>query len=148
MSGSVHLAAYGTLMSGQTNPVDPALRARLTSLGPCRMEGALYAVGPEFRYPGLRDEPGGQVSGELFRIDGSPEQIATVMAALDVYEMFDPQSPHTSVFVRRIVRLLAPAIDAWLYFHNQDVTGAAVKAIPSGDWTVFQASRKGRASAP
>lgn len=145
---AVHLAAYGTLMSGQTNPLDPTVRARLVSLGPCRMTGALYAVGPELRYPGLIDQADGQVRGELFRVEGSSDQIALVLATLDLYEMFDPRDAQHSAFVRRMVRLQSPKIDAWVYVYNQAATGATMIAIPSGDWTVFQAGRNGPADQP
>ena len=136
----LHVAAYGTLMSGQANPLAPEVRAALASLGPCRISGALYAIGPAFIFPGLLDQPAAAVRGELFRIE--PARASAVLAALDAYEGFDADDPQGSAYIRRMVRLRQPALDAWLYVYNPAATGAQMIPIPSGDWTDFRATRR------
>lgn len=125
------VAFYGSLRQGERAYIELRLEARLTYLGPCRIRGTLYDLGA---YPGLREGPG-TVVGELY---GLPDP--ALLGELDFYELFDPESPHTSEFVRRRVRLITPGRDAWVYVHNPDGHSPQTRqtddrVIASGDWT-------------
>ncbi len=129
-------------MSGQANPVAQEVFARMTPLGPCSIVGRLYAVGPTFRHPGLLEEPGGLVQGELLRIDTGSE--GAVLREFDAYEGFVAADPAGSAYVRRLVHLQAPALSAFVYVYNPKVTRVALLPITSGSWTTFQAERQTR----
>lgn len=142
-----YLLLYGTLRHGSEYYEEFALDERLTLLGECTVEGLLYDLG---EYPGLRleseatgdagsgdgdasqagrAEPG-LVTGECYRVDDE-----TVFPVLDAFEGYDPTDREGSLFVRRLVRLDEPPVDAWTYVYNRDVGDATV--IESGDWRAY-----------
>ena len=49
-----------------------------------------------------------------------------------VDELYDPDDPAGSLYIRKRARLTQPDRDAWLYEYNRDVSG--MSSIPSGDW--------------
>lgn len=115
-SGDILLAVYGTLLGGGEG---------LEVVGPCRIPGVLYDLGG---VPGLV-EGEGVVHGELLRVAS-----VEVLAALDDYELYDPERPQASVYVRRRVELVEPVgTRAWVYVYNQPVAGAP--RMPGGRWT-------------
>jgi gamma-glutamylcyclotransferase (GGCT)/AIG2-like uncharacterized protein YtfP len=127
------LAVYGTLMAGQAYDGRPDVETLLRPAGPCRIPGALYTEGA---YPWLVDAPGA-VSGELYEVvaDGALE-------LLDAYEGDERHTGGTpSTYERRLVRLLEPDVEAWVYVWVGEPRG---EPIADGDWIAFQAIRGDR----
>jgi gamma-glutamylcyclotransferase (GGCT)/AIG2-like uncharacterized protein YtfP len=122
------VAVYGTLRRGLGLPDLPAtVSSIIRDVGPCLIEGELYNLG---EYPGLRLGRG-EVVGELFEVaDGHG-----AFALLDEYEGFDPADPDGSLYLRRRVRLLHPAVNAWVYVYNSEPPPEA--RIASGDWAHY-----------
>jgi gamma-glutamylcyclotransferase (GGCT)/AIG2-like uncharacterized protein YtfP len=121
----VLVAVYGSLRRGLGLPDLPAeVSSIIGDLGPCRIEGELYDLG---EYPGLRLGRG-EVVGELFQVAGGHG----AFALLDEYEGFDPADADGSLYLRRLVRLLKPAVNAWIYVYNSEPRAEA--RIASGDW--------------
>lgn len=118
------LAVYGTLMSGLALPEQPAQVERaLRPAGPCVIPGRLYDM--RVGYPALT-AGGDAVAGELFEIAES-----AILAVLDVYE--------PPPYERRLVRLLEPAVDAWVYVYAGDLPPDDV--IAGGDWRAHVSAR-------
>lgn len=118
-----YIAVYGSLRNGRALPDAPDLSSKLIDRGHCSIEGMLYDLGD---YPGLK--PGeGSVVGEMFEV-----QDLSVFRDLDQYERYDALHPEHSLYVRRVVRLREPVLDAWTYFYNGDVD--STQLIESGDW--------------
>jgi gamma-glutamylcyclotransferase (GGCT)/AIG2-like uncharacterized protein YtfP len=91
--------------------------------GRCILAGVLYDLGD---YPGLL--PGeGRVVGELYELADS-----AAIAELDLYEDYDELEPLRSEYIRRVVRLIHPAVDAWVYYFNGSTRDRA--RVTSGDW--------------
>lgn len=116
------LVVYGTLLSGLGHQERLGVVHGLELVGPCRVRGALFALG---WYPGLVVDgdaaegaaatppvaaPAGLVTGELFRVLDP-----AVVAVLDRFEGFDPASPDTSEYLRVRVRVVEPDLAAWVY---------------------------------
>ena len=137
----VHLAAYGTLMTGEVNALSPRTRARLDSVGRCRIPGAMVRVwngegAVRIDYPGLVAREGSFVSGELFLIGDNDAEAADVLAGLDVYEDCRPDDPAGSYYARRLTEVVtadgdAPVV-AWVYYFNRPVEG--LEPIADGRW--------------
>ena len=113
------LFAYGTLRQG-TAPagIAEAVR-RLRPLGSGMAWGRLYDLG---EYPGMIF--GGAeaefVAGEVYEV---PD--AALWAELDAYEGFDPASPESSLFVRKMERVRLVETGAkllcWVYEYRRAV---------------------------
>jgi len=134
----VYLAAYGTLRTGQSNGVSPAVLARLQSRGPCLIPGRLYLVhdGPD-AYPGLVPSANStdRVVGELFEISESGAKAKEVLRQLDVYEDCHPSDAARSMYERcRIVvhPVAGSPVRAWVYLYTRTIEGMTL--IGSGDW--------------
>ena len=118
------LAFYGTLMSGlPARAGRPALAPYVELVGPCSIPGSLYDVGP---YPALVLGDG-VVRGELWRTVA-----LDALSVVDAWEGYEFERENQAPYVRRSVRLLEPALDAWVYAWNQPLDGLA--HIESGDW--------------
>ncbi|MBS0561324.1 MAG: gamma-glutamylcyclotransferase [Proteobacteria bacterium] len=142
--GPVLLATYGTLMTGQINPLTPAVRARMRSLGPCLMDGLLFEIrGRTFRYPALILHPDGEpppgaapVHGEAFEIGATEAAAAPVLAETDHYEDCRMDAPARSTYLRLRRPIRFPdrpgTAEAWVYVYNRSVARAV--PIPDGRW--------------
>jgi gamma-glutamylcyclotransferase (GGCT)/AIG2-like uncharacterized protein YtfP len=120
-----YVAFYGSLMRGHGAQEHLSIGEKLAYVGPCLIGGALYDLGC---YPGVCTEStDGRVVGELFRIVDPG-----ALAVLDEYEDFRPHEPEQSLFERRLVRLVEPGVDAWVYFYRHSPPVSA--RIPHGDW--------------
>ncbi len=117
------IAVYGSLMTGMGGCEELGIGDALRFVSPCEIHGRLFDLGD---YPGLLLDSG-IVHGELCEIADS-----AVLQRLDAFELYDPDDPNGSLYIRRRVRLAQPDCDAWLYEFNRDVSGKA--SIPSGDW--------------
>lgn len=130
-----HLALYGTLVAGGLRRVGGGVEDALVFVGPCRIPGRLFDLGP---YPGLvASDPlpgGGSVAGELYAVRDD-----AVLRRLDAFEDYRPDDPEGSEYLRRRVRLAEPDLEAWVYLYNRDVTG--MPRVESGDWRHHRASR-------
>jgi gamma-glutamylcyclotransferase (GGCT)/AIG2-like uncharacterized protein YtfP len=111
------LFVYGSLRSEFDNRYAAELRAAAELVGRASVAGSIFRVG---RYPRYREEPAGEVQGEVWRLR-EPE---TTLALLDEYE---------GSRYRRVVRPTSiPVVEAWIYACAHDVeTG---QRIESGDF--------------
>jgi gamma-glutamylcyclotransferase (GGCT)/AIG2-like uncharacterized protein YtfP len=127
---SEYVAVYGSLRDGFSLPDAPDVGGSLHDRGYCTIQGLIYDLG---EYPGLK--PGeGCVIGELFEV-----RTLSVFRRLDEYERYDALRPNESLYLRRVVRLQQPEIDAWVYLYNGDVEGKPL--IESGDWARYRGGR-------
>jgi gamma-glutamylcyclotransferase (GGCT)/AIG2-like uncharacterized protein YtfP len=114
------IAFYGTLRAGLGGAVEHKLTAHLLARGPCRIRGALLHVcdGPHASYPGLV-EGTAAVAGELYELPGGAD-----FADLDAHE--------GAQYERRLVRLLNPEIECWVYQYVGPQSGKV--PIVGEDW--------------
>ena len=135
------LAAYGSLRRGLAGYKKMDRERTLRYLGPCLIAGRLFDLGS---YPGLVDGPG-EVVGELFELRND-----IALKRLDRFEGHDVRNPAESLFVRALVRLIEPDIDAWVYLHNRP--GPKDRPVASGDWVLYRRlqarRRRGRGKPP
>src|ERR1700722_17924104 len=92
---SEYLFAYGTLQPGLAPTKIARVAARLRTVGEGFVRGVLYDLGG---YPGAVADPNAK-SKILGTVMELPED-EDVLARLDKYEGFDPQSPQTSEYIR------------------------------------------------
>ncbi len=59
---------------------------------------------------------------ELYRVKD-----ATLFEAMDRWENYDANEPDVSPYVRRIIRMLDPAVDAWVYVGNHADTSHGIE---------------------
>jgi gamma-glutamylcyclotransferase (GGCT)/AIG2-like uncharacterized protein YtfP len=117
-----YFAPYGTLRNEAGEPDTPAVR-HLRHVGTCLIPGRLYQMGA---YPALK--PGeGRVRGELFELPRLFD-----FTALDRYEHYSPGRPWACRYLRRRIRLIEPAVEAWVYVYARPVDRNTL--IRSGDW--------------
>ena len=79
----------------------------------------------------------GSVVGDLFEV-----RDLSVFRLLDRYERYDALHPKDSLYLRRVVRLLQPQVDAWVYLYNRTVEGKP--RIESGDWAQYRRGKEQR----
>lgn len=129
-----YVAVYGSLMSGLAGRDAPDVTDSLEFCGPCEIRGTLVDLG---EYPGLVAAAGPHdvVLGELYRVLDRH-----VFHELDKFERYDPLDRDGSLYIRRLVRLVQPALDAWVYVYNRESDGAS--KVLDGDWRAFVSSRQ------
>jgi gamma-glutamylcyclotransferase (GGCT)/AIG2-like uncharacterized protein YtfP len=115
-SQSEYLFIYGTLHPEHAPEEIADIVRGFVNLGSGSVPGTLYDLGS---YPGavLDDSSSRRIWGTVFRLPGDME----VLHRLDVYEEFDPQASHTSLFIRRLypVELTGgPVLPCWIYEYN------------------------------
>lgn len=150
------LVVYGSLMRGlpasepraetETGPRRDLLDqlgvgAGLRRVGPCRVPGVLFDLGP---YPALRParSEADSVCGELHAVIDP-----RTLAVLDAFEGFDPQDPVGSDYLRERIELLEPqGTRAWIYVYNREPD--ASRRITPGDWRAHLAKRLASAHDP
>lgn len=116
---------YGSLMKDHDGRSEIGPIHEISYLQGGELDGHLYDLDA---YPGAT--PGDHtVYGELWRINSDANG---VLARLDEFERFDAAHPETSLFVRRLVRLRRPQVDAWVYWFAGDIEGH--DRIDSGIW--------------
>ena len=126
-----YLFAYGTLRRGLSPDYLLPVVSRLVVVGEGFVAGVLYDLG---EYPGavLDAEAGTQVFGTVFVLPAEHE----VLAALDGYEGFYPDSLESSLFVRELhpVELMdGRRIECWMYVYNCGV--GELPALASGRYS-------------
>jgi gamma-glutamylcyclotransferase (GGCT)/AIG2-like uncharacterized protein YtfP len=113
------LFVYGSLRSEFDNQYAIQLREAADLLGRATVAGSIFRVG---RYPGYRQEPAGQVHGEVWRLR-EPE---ATLALLDDYE---------GARYRRIVLPTSISnMQAWIYAWTAEPEPG--QRIESGDFLV------------
>jgi gamma-glutamylcyclotransferase (GGCT)/AIG2-like uncharacterized protein YtfP len=126
---------YGTLMSGFERRTRLGMDDRLRARGRGTIQGQLFDLG---LYPAAVPSAEGRVHGEVFEVDDA----APVLSALDDIEGYEPDSPDTSLYVRRAVTATlddGTRLDAWAYFYNAPLGQAP--AISSGDYLAYLKQR-------
>ena len=127
--GVNYIAVYGSLMADLRPDDAPAVEAGMTKVGDCVIRGELYDLGD---YPGLL--PGkGTIHAELYAINS-----LDVLRPMDEFERYYAEDIPNSLFVRRLVRLVSPDVDAWVYFFNREPHG---QLVPEGDWRTHLESK-------
>lgn len=126
-----HIAFYGTLMStAPPLPGAPRLAGLVEVVGPCALAGTLHDLGS---YPALAPSDG-RVRAELCRIVSQD-----ALGILDAWEDYAVDDELGSEYVRRRVRLLEPALEAWTYTFNRPPANLPV--IAGGNWVAHVARR-------
>ncbi len=124
-----YLFVYGTLRPAIAKPWMKSLLDRMKPLGPGRVVGRLFDLGP---YPGavLDVNAGSAVVGELLELPDDD----SLLAALDEYEGFLPEDLGLSLFLREkcMVDTGLQNIEAWIYVFNGDTKTATI--ITDGDY--------------
>lgn len=115
-------AAYGSFRLATRRLETPALRSA-RHVGPCLIRGDLYQMGG---YAVLK--PGdGTVVGDLLEL---PWQFD--FSSFDQYEDYHQRKPWACRYIRRLVRLVEPNVDAWVYVYRWPVDAST--RFRSGDW--------------
>jgi gamma-glutamylcyclotransferase (GGCT)/AIG2-like uncharacterized protein YtfP len=91
--------------------------------------GHMYDIG---WFPGVTlGGPGCNSSFVAERIVVSDDRLKEI----DGYEGFNPNSPETSLYLRK------PCLDGWIYTYNREITSEPV--VVGGDWLAYKQSKKG-----
>jgi gamma-glutamylcyclotransferase (GGCT)/AIG2-like uncharacterized protein YtfP len=127
---SDYLFAYGTLQPGFAPTKIARAAAKLRPVGEGFLRGALYDLGG---YPGAVADPAakGKIVGTVMEL---PEDEG-VLASLDKYEGFNPQSPGTSEYIRerQVVELKSGGtVECWFYRYNREPRNAGL--VEGGMW--------------
>ncbi len=125
-----YVALYGSLMRDEEAEDKPDVSSHVDFVGEATLRGDLYDLGD---YPGL--VPGrGSVRAELFKLKDRE-----ALAKVDRFERYDAGNREQSLYIRRLVRMANPQLDAWVYVYNGDVSSA--HAVKDGDWRRRQQGR-------
>jgi gamma-glutamylcyclotransferase (GGCT)/AIG2-like uncharacterized protein YtfP len=127
---SEYLFAYGTLQPGLAPTKIARVAAKLQPVGEGFVRGVLYDLGG---YPGAVADPSakGRILGTVMKLPNDEE----ILARLDRYEGFNPQSPATSEYIRerQVVELKAGGtVECWFYRYNRETRDA--DRVESGAW--------------
>jgi gamma-glutamylcyclotransferase (GGCT)/AIG2-like uncharacterized protein YtfP len=114
---SEFLFTYGTLQPGQAPAEIAPLVEKLQIAGRGYVHGTLYDFG---HYPGavLEDSSSHRISGTIYRLP----QDADVLAQLDAYEEYFPESPEASQFIRELHEVHwedGRTVRCWVYVFNE-----------------------------
>ena len=133
-----YLIVYGSLMKGLSPDHQPTFTDALEYVSDVRVPGVLYEVqGASYRYPGLKltEEPESRVLHPSRRTSRHEERLrerlasatvaelyrvldAAIFEQVDEWEGYDASDPDNSPYVRRVIRTIDPAVDAWIYVGN------------------------------
>ena len=110
------LFTYGTLLPQHAPDEVKSVVTKLTPCGEGSISGVLFDLG---EYPGavFDNSSDTRVFGTVFRL---PDEV-NIISELDRYEGFDPASPSTSLFVRKlhpVVLTTGENIECWVYEYN------------------------------
>jgi gamma-glutamylcyclotransferase (GGCT)/AIG2-like uncharacterized protein YtfP len=110
-----YIAFYGSLMKSGGTQEKLKVDDYLENQGPCEIRGRLCDLG---EYPDLV-KGNDRVKAELYKVKD-----LRVFPLLDKYEEFDIHNLERSLFVRHVVRLEEPQLDAWVYFYNRSINSS------------------------
>ena len=123
----IHLFVYGTLRPCLAPAEIAPVVAQLEPTGEGHLQGTLYHLG---HYPGLMLVPvTGLVHGIVFTLPEDPTIATEILAQLDLYEGFYPNSPSDSLFIRvlhPVTLTTGKIIDSWVYLFNQHPGSATI----------------------
>jgi gamma-glutamylcyclotransferase (GGCT)/AIG2-like uncharacterized protein YtfP len=127
---SDYLFAYGTLQPGFAPTKIARVASNLRPVGEGFLRGVLYDLGG---YPGAVADPNatGRIIGTVMELP----QDEDVLARLDKYEGFNPQSPDTSEYIRerQVVELkTGDTVECWFYRYNRKPREADL--VEGGTW--------------
>ena len=132
----MNLFVYGTLMHGMPFPMAAFLEQNAVFGEEGWLPGRLFDLGG---YPGLVYLPQqkNRVHGHVFGLT-NPEM---VLAKLDAYEMYYPEAPERSEYLRVPVPVETSfgLVDCQTYVFNRLVEG--LMEIPDGNWLGWFSSR-------
>jgi gamma-glutamylcyclotransferase (GGCT)/AIG2-like uncharacterized protein YtfP len=136
------LFVYGTLHPDRAPAEVASAVKRLKKVGEGAVRGKLVDLG---EYPGLLLGNAGRstVHGSVFLLPSDP----SVLAELDAYEEYNPQSPSTSLFLRKRVHVSledGTTRECWIYAYNPV---SPAKAPKSSRQRVAQSSRRAKQNA-
>jgi gamma-glutamylcyclotransferase (GGCT)/AIG2-like uncharacterized protein YtfP len=114
---SDYLFTYGTLQPGRAPAEIASLVARLEIAGRGYVYGTLFDFG---HYPGavLDASSANQIPGTIYKLPAD----RALLAELDEYEEFSPQSPETSQFIRELHTVHwedGQSVPCWVYVYNE-----------------------------
>ncbi|MBL4617206.1 MAG: gamma-glutamylcyclotransferase [Robiginitomaculum sp.] len=121
------IAVYGLLRAGQSGFVKFDLNHAFKFISPCEIHGQMFDMGG---FPGLYsgDE---RVIGDIYQVLD-----ANVIAKLDEFEDFWPQTPEKCRYQRRRTVLAVPNnTEAWVY--HCLLPNHRHKNVPDGDWVKY-----------
>ena len=134
------LFIYGTLRPGLAPAEVAPVVAQLHPVAEAHLRGTLYHLG---HYPGLVLTPvTGKVNGIVFELPPDAQIAFKLLAQLDLYEGFSPQSPADSLFLRvlHLVTLsTGELLTCWVYLFNQHPGSAPI--LEDGRFPPCQSSR-------
>jgi gamma-glutamylcyclotransferase (GGCT)/AIG2-like uncharacterized protein YtfP len=121
---SDYLFVYGTLQAGFAPPEIAHVVEALKPVAKATVPGILYDLG---EYPGAILDPSSKqtVSGMVLQL---PDD-ARVLALIDKYEGFNPNSPEASQFVRVLENVALESgrqLECWTYVYNRDPESAPI----------------------
>jgi gamma-glutamylcyclotransferase (GGCT)/AIG2-like uncharacterized protein YtfP len=123
---------YGSLMQGCS--LHHLLQGRASFVGNATVRGRLVSLGD---YPGLLEDAGGLVRGEVYRA----ERHEALWRLLDEAEGYNPRNEAESLFVRETIEAVmgdGSSVIVWVYRYSGSLFGAA--PIPSGDYRQHRVS--------
>jgi gamma-glutamylcyclotransferase (GGCT)/AIG2-like uncharacterized protein YtfP len=120
---------YGTLMTPFNRPGRQRVDQNLTFVGSGIIRAALFDLGI---YPAATPaDDGSIVRGEVYEM----RDTASVLAALDEIEGYQPAEPARSLYIRELIDVsldYGRVEKAWVYFYNAPLGRA--QRIESGDY--------------
>lgn len=122
------ILVYGTLRVGQGAYDTFGLNKSTAHLGQVRIPGSMWHLGG---FPGVTLD--GNEEGVLCDVLEITDEAAApdVISRLDSYEGYRPETPHNSLYLRKVVET-SEFGSVSIYEINRDVGGYS--RIPGGDW--------------
>ena len=129
---------YGTLLLGQPNDFywgDSVIKAQ-----PAALSGMVLYAFPEFPMMVETEAADSYVQGQLIWVE--PDRYATILAAVDALEGFDPADHEHSLYIRsqQIVEAADGLnVNAWAYVGKRLLV-RGLSVVPNGDWEEYSNS--------
>ncbi len=122
---------YGTLLSNFETQKNLNVAEKIELVQQAEIEGELFSFG---EWPGLF-LGNGRVSGELYKIKDP-----SILGVLDKFENYFPEDEDNSEYIRKIIRLLNPEVDAWVYILK--TKPLYLEKVKTGSWLEFKNLKK------
>ncbi len=122
---------YGTLLSNFETQKNLNVAEKIELVQLAEAEGELFSFG---EWPGMF--PGkGKVFGELYKIKDF-----SIFDVLDEFENYFPEDEENSEYIRKIIKLTSPKVDAWIYILK--TKPLYLEKVKTGSWLVFKNLKK------
>lgn len=121
------VAVYGSL---RRNDYANGIMEGATFVGQDALKGALFDLGA---YPGLLmgDNKKGDVVVDLYKLPEG-EKGKELISRLDAYEAYSPESPDSSLYLRKVAVTINGETPVWAYEYNREPPEESL--VKSGDW--------------